>query len=143
MITRAINAAYGGTRTVTQADRRHLVRFIRCARPAVSQARMRRLWRRAEHAWYRRCHPPMVTQLASWYYDGGQTASGWHAGYGVANKWLPFGTKVTFRYHGRTVTATVDDRGPYVGGRVWDLNQSTAGALGFGGVDWVQASVAG
>ena len=32
---------------------------------------------------------------------------------------------------GRTVTAVVDDRGPYVAGREWDLNQNTAAALGF------------
>ena len=62
------------------------------------------------------------------------TACGFHAGYGVANSTLPCGTKVTFRYGGRTVTAVVDDRGPFVGGREWDLNQNTAGALGFGGV---------
>jgi hypothetical protein len=72
--------------------------------------------------------------VASWYEDGGATACGFHAGYGVANKSLPCGTKVTFRYGGRTVTATVDDRGPYVGGRTWDLNQNTAAALGFAGV---------
>jgi rare lipoprotein A len=72
--------------------------------------------------------------VASWYSDGGATACGFHAGYGVANRTLPCGTKVTFRYGGRTVTAVVDDRGPFVGGREWDLNQNTAGALGFGGV---------
>ncbi len=78
--------------------------------------------------------------VASWYNDGGATACGFHAGYGVAHKSLPCGTKVTFRYGGRTVTATVDDRGPFVGGREWDLNQNTAGALGFGGVDTVWSS---
>jgi hypothetical protein len=75
--------------------------------------------------------------LASWYNDGGSTACGFHASLGVANKVLPCGTKVTFRYGGSTVTAVVDDRGPYVGGREWDLNQNTAGALGFGGVGTV------
>jgi hypothetical protein len=79
--------------------------------------------------------------VASWYDDGGNTACGFHAYYGVANKSLPCGTKVTFDYHGRTVLATVDDRGPFVAGREWDLNQSTAGALGFGGVDTVWASI--
>ena len=63
---------------------------------------------------------------ASWYNDGGNTACGFHAQYGVANRSLPCGTKVVFRYGGRAVTATVDDRGPYVGGRDWDLNQNTA-----------------
>ena len=77
---------------------------------------------------------------ASWYNDGGNTACGFHAGYGVANRTLPCGTKVEFRYGGRSVTATVDDRGPYVGGRDWDLNQTTAGALGFGGVGLVWSS---
>ena len=77
---------------------------------------------------------------ASWYQDGGSTACGYHAYYGVANLSLPCGTKVTFLYNGRSVTATVDDRGPYVGGREWDLNQNTAGALGFGGVASVWAS---
>jgi hypothetical protein len=78
--------------------------------------------------------------VASWYEDGGSTACGYHAYYGVANLSLPCGTKVTFIYGGRSVTATVDDRGPYVGGRTWDLNQNTAGALGFGGVGDVWAS---
>jgi rare lipoprotein A len=78
--------------------------------------------------------------LASWYSDGGGTACGFHAHFGVANKSLPCGTKVTFHYGGRTVTAVVDDRGPYVGGREWDLNQNTAGALGFGGVGVVWAA---
>jgi rare lipoprotein A len=78
--------------------------------------------------------------LASWYSDGGSTACGFHAHFGVANKSLPCGTKVTFQYGGRTVTAVVDDRGPYVGGREWDLNQNTAAALGFGGVGAVWAA---
>jgi rare lipoprotein A len=78
--------------------------------------------------------------LASWYDDGGNTACGFHAGLGVANRTLPCGTKVALSYGGRTVTATVDDRGPYVGGREYDLNQTTAAALGFAGVGTVWAS---
>jgi rare lipoprotein A len=79
--------------------------------------------------------------VASWYTDGGGTACGFHAFYGVANRTLPCGTKVTFRSGGRSVTAVVDDRGPFVGGREWDLNQNTAGALGFGGVGAVWSSI--
>jgi len=81
-------------------------------------------------------HPSM----ASWYDDSGTTACGFHVGDGVANRTLPCGTKVTFYYGGRTVTAVVDDRGPFVGGRDWDLNQNTAAALGFTGVDTVWTS---
>ncbi|HET6869651.1 MAG TPA: septal ring lytic transglycosylase RlpA family protein [Solirubrobacteraceae bacterium] len=77
---------------------------------------------------------------ASWYDDGGNTACGFHAYYGVANRTLPCGTKVALRYNGRSVTATVDDRGPFVGGRDWDLNQNTASRLGFGGVGTVWSS---
>jgi hypothetical protein len=77
---------------------------------------------------------------ASWYYDGGNTACGFHAFHGVANKTLPCGTQVALRYNGRSVTATVDDRGPFVAGRDWDLNQNTAAALGFGGVGTVLSS---
>ena len=77
---------------------------------------------------------------ASWYYDGGNTACGFHAFHGVANKTLPCGTTVSLRYNGRSVTATVDDRGPFVAGRDWDLNENTAAALGFGGVGTVLSS---
>jgi rare lipoprotein A len=79
--------------------------------------------------------------VASWYQDGGNTACGFHAGNGVASPYLPCGTKVTFAYHGRTVTAVVDDRGPFVAGRQFDLNQNTAAALGFNGVDTVWSSL--
>jgi rare lipoprotein A (peptidoglycan hydrolase) len=78
--------------------------------------------------------------LASWYYDAGTTACGYHAGLGVANRTLPCGTRVAFHFGGRTVTAVVDDRGPYVGGRNWDLNQNTAAALGFAGTGTVWVS---
>ena len=43
---------------------------------------------------------------------------------GVANKTLPCGTKVKLRYHGRTVTVPVIDRGPYVAGRDYDLTEA-------------------
>jgi rare lipoprotein A (peptidoglycan hydrolase) len=42
---------------------------------------------------------------------------------GVAHRSLPCGTKVTFRNpaNGRVITVRVVDRGPFVGGRQWDL----------------------
>jgi rare lipoprotein A len=89
----------------------------------------------------RRAGVTVFTQsVASWYSDGGSTACGFHATYGVANRSLPCGTKVAFRHGGRAVNATVDDRGPFVGGREWDLNQNTASALAFGGVGSVWSS---
>lgn len=79
--------------------------------------------------------------IASWYEDAGGTACGFHAHFGVANRDLPCGTAVTFDEGGRTVTAVVDDRGPFIAGREWDLNQNTAAALGFAGVEAVWASI--
>jgi rare lipoprotein A len=79
--------------------------------------------------------------LVSWYVDSGQTGCGFHAWYGIANRTLPCGTRVNLRNGGRSVTAVVDDRGPYVGGREFDLNQNTAAALGFSGVGQVWFSL--
>ncbi len=50
--------------------------------------------------------------------------------YGVAHRWLRCGTRVRFLYHGRKVTARVDDRGPFVGGREFDLGPGVQDALG-------------
>lgn len=73
--------------------------------------------------------PPIQHAEASWYYDGGSTACGFHAGFGVANRTLPCGTKVTFYYGSRAVKAEVDDRGPFIYSRLWDLNQTVRAAL--------------
>jgi Lytic transglycolase len=58
---------------------------------------------------------------------------------GVANKTLPCGTEVIFRYHGRAIRVPVIDRGPYIPGREWDLSGAAAVALhfpGLGPIDW-------
>jgi peptidoglycan lytic transglycosylase len=50
---------------------------------------------------------------------------------GVANKTLPCGSKVTLRYHGKSVTVPVIDRGPFAGNREYDLTAATKAKLGF------------
>ena len=94
---------------------------------------------------HRRAHgllrAPMLPAVASWYYDGGGTACGFHAQYGVANRSLPCGTHVRLRFGARSVVATVDDRGPFVTGRTYDLDQTTASALGMWGVATVYTAV--
>ncbi len=58
---------------------------------------------------------------------------------GVANKSLPCGTEVIFRYGGRAIRVPVIDRGPYIPGREWDLTGAAAEALhfpGLGPIDW-------
>jgi rare lipoprotein A (peptidoglycan hydrolase) len=52
---------------------------------------------------------------------------------GVAHKTLPCGSRVTLRHRGRTVSVRVIDRGPYVGGREYDLTEATARKLRFRG----------
>jgi rare lipoprotein A (peptidoglycan hydrolase) len=53
---------------------------------------------------------------------------------GVAHKTLPCGTRVTLRRGGRVIRVRVVDRGPYVGGREFDLTSATRAKLHFGGV---------
>jgi peptidoglycan lytic transglycosylase len=53
---------------------------------------------------------------------------------GVAHKALPCGTKLTLRHGSRRVRVRVVDRGPYVGGREFDLTSATRARLGFDGV---------
>ncbi|HMA27695.1 MAG: septal ring lytic transglycosylase RlpA family protein [Solirubrobacterales bacterium] len=50
---------------------------------------------------------------------------------GVAHRKLPCGTQVTFSYGGRSVAATVIDRGPFRRGYAWDLTKKTAKRVGF------------
>jgi hypothetical protein len=82
--------------------------------------------------------------LASWYaLYGNRTACGQTLGtstLGVAHRWLPCGTKVTLRYHGRELTVPVIDRGPYAAGREWDLTGATARQLGFSGAGVIWSS---
>lgn len=73
--------------------------------------------------------------VASFYTEGQQTASGEKFNTNdltAAHPTLPFGTRlrVTNVATGRSVTVRVNDRGPYVPGRVVDVSHSAANALG-------------
>jgi hypothetical protein len=57
---------------------------------------------------------------------------------GVANKTLPCGTEVTFRYGNRAIRVPVIDRGPYIAGREWDLTGAAAEALHFPGLGLIE-----
>lgn len=85
---------------------------------------------------------------ASWYgpgFHGRRTASGeifnTHS-MTAAHKTLPFGTrvKVTSRATGRSVVVRINDRGPFVRGRIIDLSQASARALGMAGLSDVTVS---
>ncbi|WBK02025.1 septal ring lytic transglycosylase RlpA family protein [Methylocystis parvus OBBP] len=71
---------------------------------------------------------------ASYYNLGGRTASGSHVGaFTAAHRTLPFGSKVrvTNLKNNRSVVVTINDRGPFTGGRVIDVSAHAADALGF------------
>jgi len=78
--------------------------------------------------------------MASVYsYKGGRTASGERAQPGsftAAHRSLPFGSKVrvTNRRNGHSVVVRINDRGPFVRGRIIDVTPAAARALGFFGV---------
>jgi hypothetical protein len=78
----------------------------------------------------------VVAGPASWYgpgFDGRPTASGAifdQEAFTVASKELPLGTILLITYGGRSVLVLVNDRGPYVAGRVLDLSHGVAEALG-------------
>lgn len=71
-------------------------------------------------------------------FHGKKTASGERFnmhGFSLAHKTLPFGTKVKIKCEAthKTVVARVNDRGPFVKGRTFDLSLGAAQALGIRG----------
>ena len=91
-----------------------------------------------------------TTGMASFYWQGHTTASGARfnpEGMTAAHRSLPFGTRVRVTHlgNGRTVEVRINDRGPFVGGRIIDLSRGAAGVLGMHGqgVARVQVTVLG
>ena len=83
---------------------------------------------------------------ASWYgpgFHGRRTASGKRfnsRAFTAAHRSLPFGSRVrvTNERTGRSVVVRINDRGPFVGGRVIDLSKAAAQAVGISGVGKVK-----
>jgi rare lipoprotein A len=77
--------------------------------------------------------------IASTYSSGTRTANGEaynHMGISAAHKSLPFGSRVIVRNQrtGRSITVRINDRGPFVAGRIIDLSTGAKDALGMGGL---------
>ena len=75
---------------------------------------------------------------ASWYHHGRRTANGEAFnpnGMTAAHRTLPFGTRgrVVNEKTGRSVVVRINDRGPFVRGRILDLSKAAAANLGFVG----------
>ncbi|MEZ5925546.1 MAG: septal ring lytic transglycosylase RlpA family protein [Hyphomicrobiaceae bacterium] len=78
------------------------------------------------------------TGIASYYWQGKRTANGESYkpdGISAAHKTLPFGTrvKVTHLGTGRSIVVRINDRGPFIKGRIIDLSRGAAGVLGIKG----------
>lgn len=94
---------------------------------------------RGQTAWNSRAAGYDRVGHASWYggkFHGRRTASGqrynMHA-FTAAHRTLPFGTQVavTNLANGRTVRLVINDRGPFVRGRLIDVSRRAAHELGF------------
>lgn len=77
--------------------------------------------------------------MASYYgsESGSRTASGARmvsSAMTCAHRSLPFGTRLRVTHGDRSVVVTVNDRGPFVRGRVLDLSTGAARAIGLTGV---------
>lgn len=76
--------------------------------------------------------PPLLGPvIASWYWDAGTTGCGFHAHFGIATLLpnVPCGGQVRICNGSLCVIATRDDSGPYVAGRVFDLDPATKAAI--------------
>ena len=76
--------------------------------------------------------------MASFYGNesGSKTASGQRFNQNAmtaAHRSLPFGTKLRVTHRGQSVVVTVNDRGPFIRGRVLDLSKGAARAIGLTG----------
>ena len=106
------------------ALRRHHPHYVRrVARVALHRA----------HVAFASSTGRVFTGMASYYGSGLRTASGQrfnpHA-LTCAHRTLPFGTKLLVTHDGRSVVVTVNDRGPFIRGRVLDLTTAAARAVG-------------
>jgi rare lipoprotein A len=77
---------------------------------------------------------------------GSRTASGKRlvlTAFTAAHRTLPFGTRVvvTNKRNGKTVTVEINDRGPFVRGRIIDVTPAAAKVLGFSGLTQVSLAV--
>jgi len=76
--------------------------------------------------------------MASYYGNesGSRTASGQRFNQNAltaAHRSLPFGTKLRVTHRGSSVIVTINDRGPFIRGRVLDLSTGAARAIGLTG----------
>ena len=84
--------------------------------------------------------------VASYYWQGQRVASGgWFNPNAMtaAHRTLPFGTRVRVTHlgNGRSVEVMINDRGPFIAGRIIDLSRAAAGVIGMTGQGIARVSV--
>lgn len=131
----------GGTATEASAKSRH----HHHAHVAKHQA-AERTWRETNAMTPSAGAGHTFSGVASFYGNesGSKTASGQRFNENAltaAHRSLPFGTKLRVSHGGRSIVVTVNDRGPFVRGRVLDLSTAAARALGIDGLGTVTAEV--
>ena len=99
---------------------------------SASEARARRDWRDANASIG---SSRSFSGMASFYGNesGSKTASGQRFNQNAmtaAHRTLPFGTRLRVTHNGNSVVVTVNDRGPFIRGRVLDLSKGAARAIG-------------
>lgn len=130
----------GGTATEASAKSRHHHRYSHHHRHHTQQdANATSDWRNANAS----MTPSSGTGrsfsgMASFYGNesGSRTASGQRFNQNAmtaAHRSLPFGTKLRVTHGGSSVIVTINDRGPFVRGRVLDLSTGAARAIGLTG----------
>jgi rare lipoprotein A len=140
----AATVLVGGTATEASArSRYHHHHYAHQARHASESS-----WRDANASMGPSSGGRSFSGMASFYGNesGRQTASGQRFDQNAltcAHRSLPFGTKLRVTHGDRSVIVTVNDRGPFVRGRVLDLSTAAARAVGLtsAGVGRVTAEV--
>jgi rare lipoprotein A len=129
----------GGTATEASAKSRHHHRHAHHRHHAQADTNTTSDWRNANAS----MTPSSGTGrsfsgMASYYGNesGSRTASGARFNQNAmtaAHRSLPFGTKLRVTHGGSSVIVTINDRGPFIRGRVLDLSTGAARAIGLTG----------
>jgi len=128
----------GGSITEASAKSRHHHRHHHHAGKVHASKAPASNWRNANAAIGSQSFGRSFAGVASFYGNesGSKTASGQRFNQNAmtaAHKTLPFGTKLRVTHRGQSVVVTINDRGPFIKGRVLDLSTGAARAIGLSG----------
>lgn len=130
-----------------EASARPQRRAVRSPRASRSDVATRRTTRRAPALSSLSGGGLRTSGIASYYWQGQRTANGERynpAGMTAAHRSLPFGTRVrvTNLNNGRSVTVRINDRGPFIAGRIIDLSRGAAQVVGMTGSGLARVNIA-